>query len=67
MYFALTYYGVFGAAIGLLVSLFIAVVITHVILYKLLRINPFNTFIYAYRFYVDGLQILKERFKKLKG
>lgn len=66
LYFALKFYGVYGAAVGLLISLFIAVVITHIILYKILNINPFNTFIYAYRFYVDGFQILKDKFFKTK-
>jgi lipopolysaccharide exporter len=66
LYTALIYFGIYGAAIGLLVSLFIAIVITHIILYRLLGINPFNVFIYAYRFYADGVLILKGYLMKAK-
>lgn len=59
LYFMLTYFGVIGAAYGILISTFIGIVVTHVILKKLLNINPFNTFIYALQFYTEGFKQLK--------
>lgn len=64
LYLGLKFFGVYGAAFSLLISLLIAVIVTHIILYKLLNINPFNVFIYAYRFYADGAIMIKGYLKK---
>jgi len=67
LYVMLTYLGVIGAAYGILLSTFIGIVVTHIILYKLLNINPFNTFIYALHFYSEGMKPIKARLTKNKG
>lgn len=67
LYVMLTYLGVIGAAYGILLSTFIGIVVTHIILYKLLNINPFNTFIYALHFYSEGMKQIKARLTKNKG
>lgn len=61
LYIMLTYFGVLGAAYGILISTFIGIVVTHIILNKLLNINPFNTFIYALQFYTDGMKQIKTK------
>jgi len=66
LYVFIKFAGIMGAAFGSLLSLFIAVVISHIILYKLLNINPFNTFIYAYKFYSDGFIIARKFLTKEK-
>ena len=59
-------FGIIGAAYAALISLFISVFYTHIILAKLLKINPFNGFIYAGQFYTQGFEFAVNFLKKKK-
>ncbi len=61
-YFFIRKYGVIGAAYATLISNIFGFTIAQYILWKELRVNPLNAFIYAYRFYPEFINkyILKK-------
>ena len=63
-YLFISVYGVIGAAYGTLSALIIAFVFTQVILHKEINTNPLNTFIYAWKFYTDGMKIVISKLSK---
>ena len=68
-YFFISTFGLIGAAFGTFTALIVFVIISQIILYRELNIKFHHTFIYMWRFYIDGfnigLRFLKTR--KLKG
>ncbi len=68
-YFFISTFGLIGAAFGTLTALIVFLIISQIILYKELNIKFHHTFIYMWRFYVDGfhmgLKVLKTG--KLRG
>jgi len=61
-YFFIPKYGVIGAAYATLISNSIGFITAQIVLYRELKVNALNTFIYAYRFYPEFLNkyILKK-------
>ena len=63
LYFLISRFALAGAAAGSLISLAVAVIITHIILYKKIGINPFYSFVFAFHNYYHGLSYLKLKLK----
>ncbi|MXV16171.1 flippase [Hufsiella ginkgonis] len=52
-YFFIKQFGVIGAPCATLLAIFIGFIVAQIILRKVLRVNVFNTLIYAYHFYPE--------------
>lgn len=63
-YLFISAYGVIGAAYGTISAMMIAFVFTQIILYKEVKTNVLNTFIYAWKFYTDGFEMVSSRISK---
>lgn len=53
--------GVMGAAYGTLTTYAITFIATQIILYKILKVNTLNVFMYMWEFYLKGFEIAKEK------
>ena len=62
-YIFISTFGVFGAAFGTFSALVVFVIISQYILRKEAGVKTHHTFIYAYRFYVDGFRIIRNKLK----
>lgn len=63
-YLFISAFGVIGAAYGTLSAMMIAFVFTQIILHKEINTNPLNTFIYAWKFYTDGMKMVVSKLSK---
>ncbi|HRE41224.1 MAG TPA: flippase [Ignavibacteria bacterium] len=65
-YIFITNFGTIGAAIGTMISLFIFFIINQIILKKEIGVKTHHSFIYMYKFYIEGFNVIKNKIIKTK-
>lgn len=66
-YLYISYFGLIGAAFGTFTALVIFLIINQIILKKEIGVKTHHTFIYMYKFYIDGFNMVMNKLFKRKN